>query len=144
MTAVKQVWTEGALLGEGTVWIEEEQALYWVDIKGRFIHRYHPESAAQKTWSTPEDIGCLVPRRAGGFIAGLQSGLALFNPETGEFEKLGFPESDMLGNRINDGKADLTGRLWLGTMDNAEKAPTGSLYRVDADHSCHRMGKFVR
>jgi xylono-1,5-lactonase len=139
MTAVKQVWTEGALLGEGTVWIEEEQALYWVDIKGRFIHRYHPESAARQSWSTPEDIGCLVPQTAGGFIAGLQSGLALFDPETGEFEKLSFPESDIPGNRINDGKADTNGRLWLGTMDNAEKAPTGSLYRVDADHSCHRM-----
>jgi xylono-1,5-lactonase len=54
-------------------------------------------------------------------------------------EKLGFPESDVPGNRINDGKADAFGRIWLGTMDNGEAEKTGALYRVDTDHSCHRM-----
>ena len=141
MTTVKQVWPGGALLGEGTVWIEEEQALYWVDIKGRLVHRYHPESGGQKSWPVPEEIGCLIPRKTGGFIAGLQSGLAIIDLDTGDIDKLGFPENDIPGNRINDGKADPAGRIWLGTMDNAEREKTGALYRIDADLSCHQMDK---
>ena len=139
MTTVKQVWAEGALLGEGTVWIAEEQALYWVDIKGKFVHRYHPESGGQNSWPMPEEIGCLIPREKGGFVAGFQNGLAFVNLETDAIEKLGFPESDVPGNRINDGKADAQGRIWLGTMDNNERERTGALYRVDADQSCHKM-----
>ncbi|MBT3788502.1 MAG: SMP-30/gluconolactonase/LRE family protein [Alphaproteobacteria bacterium] len=141
MTTVKQVWASGALLGEGTVWIEEEQALYWVDIKGRLVHRYHPESGGQKSWPVPEEIGCLIPRKTGGFIAGLQSGLAIIDLDTGDIDKLGFPENDIPGNRINDGKADPEGRIWLGTMDNGEREKTGALYRIDADLSCHQMDK---
>ena len=33
-------------------------------------------------------------------------------------------------NRLNDGFVDAAGRLWFGTMDNEERAPTGSLYRL--------------
>ena len=139
MTIIKQVWAEGALLGEGTVWIAEEQALYWVDIKGKFVHRYHPESGDQKSWSMPEEIGCLIPRAKGGFVAGFQSGLAFIDLNTDQIEKLGFPEAKLPGNRINDGKADAQGRIWLGTMDNGEALETGALYRVDSDQSCHKM-----
>ena len=35
-------------------------------------------------------------------------------------------------NRINDGKTDLNGKLWFGTMDNPERnIPNGSLYCLD-------------
>ena len=38
------VWDLRAQLGEGPVWIAEEQALWFVDLKGLKIHRYHPET----------------------------------------------------------------------------------------------------
>lgn len=139
MTKVTQVWPEGALLGEGCVWIEQEQALYWVDIKGKLVHRYQPESRQRQSWNVPEEIGCLIPRARGGFVAGLLSGLHFIDLETAALEALGGPEADMPGNRINDGKADDQGRIWLGTMDNAEAEPSGSLYRVDADAGQHLM-----
>jgi len=143
VTTISQVWPEGALLGEGTVWIEEEQALYWVNIKGKSVHRYHPESDNRQSWDVPEEIGTLIPRTNGGFVAGLLSGLYfidLANDDPGgELEPLGGPENDIPGNRINDGKADAAGRIWLGTMDNEERDPTGALYRIDADGSQHVM-----
>src|SRR3546814_3268529 len=43
------------------------------------------------------------------------------------------PEGDLPGNRFNDGKTDRWGRFWSGTMDNAEKQATGSLYCFDGD-----------
>ncbi len=139
MQAPKCISPAGALLGEGVVWLAEEQAVYWVDIKGRFVHRHHPVSGEQKSWPMPEEIGCLVPRTGGGFIAGFQSGLAAIDLDTGATEPFGSPESGVPGNRINDGKADARGRLWVGTMDNAEVDPTGALYRFDADRGEHRL-----
>jgi sugar lactone lactonase YvrE len=36
-------------------------------------------------------------------------------------------------NRLNDGRVDAQGRLWIGTMDNQLHRPNGSLYRIDGD-----------
>jgi len=140
----KNISPAGTLLGEGVVWIAEEAAVYWVDIKGKAVHRHQTDSGQQTTWSVPEEIGCLIPCRAGGFVAGLQSGLAfidlsLSDQNVGRISPMGGPETAVPGNRINDGKADVTGRLWVGTMDNEESRPSGSLYRFEADGSEYCM-----
>jgi sugar lactone lactonase YvrE len=61
------------------------------------------------------------------------------DPEAGRFDILFNPEEDKPGNRFNDGKLDRQGRFWAGTMDDAEKAATGTLYRIDPDLSCHAI-----
>ena len=49
-------------------------------------------------------------------------------------------ESDKPLNRINDGKTDLKGRLWFGTMDNYErKIKNGSLYCLDKKMKLHKV-----
>jgi sugar lactone lactonase YvrE len=48
---------------------------------------------------------------------------------------IGNPEPHLPGNRGNDGKLDRVGRFWAGTMDRAEAADSGSLYRLDIDLS---------
>jgi sugar lactone lactonase YvrE len=37
-------------------------------------------------------------------------------------------EPDRPGNRLNDAAVDADGRLWFGSMDDAERDPTGRLY----------------
>jgi sugar lactone lactonase YvrE len=41
-------------------------------------------------------------------------------------------EADRPGNRLNDATVDAKGRLWFGSMDDAERAPSGRLYRADS------------
>src|SRR4051812_28556091 len=53
-----------AVLGEGPVWVADEQALYWVDIKGRKIFRLD-ESGKRDEWPTPMRVGSLAPRVGG-------------------------------------------------------------------------------
>jgi xylono-1,5-lactonase len=133
------VWPAAATLGEGPVWLAAEKALYWVDIKAPAIHRYTPRAGARESWRVPEPIGCLCPRAKGGFVAGLKGGFAFMDCPESPPERLGGPESDRPGNRVNDGKVDAKGRLWTGTMDDSEIEATGALYRLDADHSWHRL-----
>lgn len=135
------VWPARALLGEGPVWLPEEKALYWVDIKGELIHRFHPGSGRQDTWSTPAPIGTLVPRRAGGFIAALKTGFHRVNLLLADFEPVCDPEAHLPDNRFNDGKADVAGRIWAGSMDDKETEPSGVLYRLDPDGTCTAMDR---
>jgi sugar lactone lactonase YvrE len=127
---VECVWPVGALLGEGPFWSAPEQAVWFVDIKSRAIHRYHEPTGATRTWSAPADPGFILPARDGTFIAGLQSGLHRFDPGTGNFTLLHAVEPNAPHNRLNDGYVDAEGYLWFGSMDDEEKNPTGALYQL--------------
>jgi sugar lactone lactonase YvrE len=138
------VWDVRAKLGEGPVWIAEEAALYFVDIKGQKVHRLHPESGEKKSWDAPEMVGFVLPVEGGGFIAGLQSGLFRFDPESGEFTLLREVEPELPDNRLNDGYVDHKGRLWFGSMNNPETAATGRLYCLaDGKITAHDEGYIV-
>lgn len=141
MTAkVDVVWTGGAILGEGAAWVPAEGAVYWVDIKGLALHRLILDSGAQTSWALPDMVGWIIPRANGaGFVAGLRGGPALLSLDPVSLTPLLQPEPEHPGNRLNDAIADASGRIWFGSMDNAEEADTGSLYRLDPDGSCHRM-----
>jgi xylono-1,5-lactonase len=121
-----------AVLGEGPVWVAREAALYWLDIKGLKIFRLG-DDGTRSEWPTHLRIGSLAPRRSGGFIAGTEDGIAIVDPVADRFEIVANPESDLPDNRFNDGKVDRRGRFWAGTMDDAEKAASGTLYCVDPD-----------
>ena len=47
MPEPKAVWEIPALLGEGPVWVEGENAVYWVDIFSHQVHRYALADGAQ-------------------------------------------------------------------------------------------------
>ena len=138
--SVTCVWPAQATLGEGTLWSPRRQALYWVDILGRRLHRYTPATLAQESWSFDEEISALAERaEQPGLLVTLRRGFAFFNPDTGALQRLHEPEPERVDNRFNDGKCDAQGRFWAGSMDAACRAPTGALYRYDADGRCTRI-----
>jgi sugar lactone lactonase YvrE len=148
MATVECVLPCDCLLGEGPSWHPGEAALYWTDIPAKRIHRYHPSSGKQRTWTMPEMVTALAPRQTGGLIIASQSGIDFFDPDTGKLERAAQPERDLPKNRSNDGKCDRQGRFWYGTMQNnftadASEIPitetTGSLYRMDADRRVRKM-----
>lgn len=138
--AVRCVWPAAALLGEGACWSARAQALWWVDILGQQLHRYTPHSGEQRSWAFDETVSALAERADGaGLIITLRRAFAFFDPETGALQRLHEPEPERPGNRFNDGKCDGQGHFWAGTMDFACQAPTGALYRYDADGHCTRV-----
>jgi xylono-1,5-lactonase len=127
------VWDVGAELGEGPVWRSAEREVWFVDIKGRRIHRWSAESGRRESWDCPEQIGFLLPSADGGWVGGLQSGLNRFDPATGDFDPLTPPERHRVEHRLNDGYVDGHGRLWFGSMHDDESSRGGALYRLDSD-----------
>ncbi len=136
------IWTLGAPLLEGPVWVQNDcfgqgGALWFVDIKSRKVHRLHPESGAKQSWDAPDQVGFCLPTREGDFVAGLKTGLHRFDPLSGQFTPMVDPEPHRPDNRLNDGTVDPAGRLWLGTMDDGESDRTGHIYRLGEDGQCH-------
>jgi sugar lactone lactonase YvrE len=121
------IWSLAAKLGEGALWWQD--AVWFTDIKQKRIHRFDPASGMGKSWEAPAEPGFIAPASDGTFIAGLRTGLHRFVPESGGFSRLVEVEPHLPGNRLNDGAVDGQGRLWFGSMDDAEVARTGALYR---------------
>jgi sugar lactone lactonase YvrE len=121
-----------AVLGEGPVWVPSDEALYWIDIKGRKIFRLSNDGELSQ-WPTPFRVGSLAPRANGGFIAATDLGIAEIDLRSGKLQIIANPEENLPENRFNDGKVDRQGRFWAGTMDDMETAATGTLYRIDPD-----------
>ena len=130
------IWNLQARLGEGALWDERDDAFWFTDIKGRKIYRYDPASGGRSEWDSTEQVGFVVPATSGGFIAGLQSGLHRFDPESGAFDLLVEVEPDKPTNRLNDAVVDPAGRLWFGTMDDRTTDRTGAFY-------CFREGELI-
>jgi sugar lactone lactonase YvrE len=128
-------------LGEGACWSVAEQAFYWVDILGRRLQRFDPLTRTTQRWDFPAEISAVCERRAApGLLVSLRHELALFDPARAAVgvQTLCQPEPERVGNRFNDGKCDAQGRFWAGSMDFATHAPSGALYRLDANGSCSR------
>ncbi len=139
------LWDARALLGEGPIWDEETERLYWVDIDAPAIHCCDHKGNNRRSYPMPCEVGCIALRRSGGLVAGLKTGLALVDLPLASPEgsvcitPILDPEPDRPGNRFNDGKCDAAGRFWAGTMDQAIQAPSGVIYRLDPDLSVHEM-----
>ena len=124
----------GAMLGEGPCWSAAEQKLWFVDIKRQILHRFAPATGMLESWLAPAQPGWVLPATGDRLVAGLQTGLHLFSPEDGRFTPLEPAAADLPGNRLNDATVDPLGRLWFGTMDDAEERPTGRVYRYAGGH----------
>ena len=131
-TSVRRVCNVGATLGEGPVWVGREQALWFVDIKQKRLHRFDPATNALTSWDAPSQIGWVLPASGGGFVVGMQRGIERFDAETGEFTSIVQPEPHLPGNRLNDATTDSRGCIWFGSMDDGEADVTGHLYALDA------------
>lgn len=128
------------LLGEGPLWSSRDNALYWVDILAPALHRLSLADGTSASWRMPELMGWVIERaNHPGFIAGFQSGFAELTLDPPQIRPLADPEPHLPRNRLNDAKADSSGRIWAGSMSVDADVPSGGLYRFDANHSVSTM-----
>ncbi|MBM6594372.1 SMP-30/gluconolactonase/LRE family protein [Microvirga pudoricolor] len=120
-----------AELGECPIWSVDEQALFFVDIKGRALHKFSPGTGAHTVVPMPEDIGCIGFRKGGGFIAGFRSGLWTLDPQGRRETMLSENPEDQQTSRFNDGRVDPVGRFFAGTIDEPKDGGKAHLYRYD-------------
>jgi xylono-1,5-lactonase len=136
----KAIWKAKTKLGEGTLWVPSHNSIYFVDIKKKNILVLNVKNNKKKIIKLDKEIGFLSHIKKNIFILGLKSELRIFNIKNKKILRSIKIEKDKPFNRINDGKTDLEGRLWFGTMDNLErKIKNGSLYCLDRKLVLHKV-----
>lgn len=128
-----------AQLGEGAFWNHQTDEFWWVDILGKQLHVYNPQSKDNRSYPTPSRIGTVVPQTDSTAVVALDDGIYLMNLNNGEVSILSDVEQDAVWNRFNDGKCDPLGNLWVGSMHLEEKEALGSVYKIDALGQTQKM-----
>ena len=129
--AVKQLLAADAKLGEGVLWDNERQVVWFVDIKRHRLWHYDPATGSNTYTEAPGQIGWAIPAEGRLLLCGLQDGLYTFDPEADRFERLAAVPGEPATNRLNDACTDPWGRVWLGSMDDRESANSGRFYVFD-------------
>lgn len=123
-------------LGEGPFWYKK--AIYWVDILSKKIYRYFPEQDNVEEMQLDQYIGTFAPRENGGFVLAMKNGFSFLDKFNGTVTHIADPEIDKPNNRFNDGKCDMSGRFWAGTMSLDKSLNQGALYMMDTDYQVYR------
>lgn len=126
-----------SVLGESPFWHPGEGALYWCDIPARRVNRFHPATQAHRHWELPSEPGCAAPLLEGGLLVALRQGLVRLDTASGGVEALADAPYDPARERFNDGKADMHGRLWVGTIYEPRDRADAALY-------CYAYGQLER
>jgi sugar lactone lactonase YvrE len=128
---IREVLDAEAKLGEGALWDAERQVLWFVDIKRHRLWHYDPATGSNSIAEAPDQIGWALPAEGDLVLCGLKDGLYIFDPANQRFTELMAVPGEPPGNRLNDACTDPWGRVWLGSMDDAESAASGRFYVFD-------------
>lgn len=103
-------------MGEGPVWSDAEQVLWWVDIIAPSLHRFDPATGADDVWVMPSKVGCIALCDGAKLIVALETGFAVFDPASGSLAPIGGPCPAKTGARFNDGTVSPEGHFLVTTM----------------------------
>ena len=122
MTAA--VWDDTpCALGEGPLWHPIRNQLFWFDI---IRYRLHSRVAGEtKTWQFDEHVSAAGWVDETRLLVASETGLFVFDMETGHRTPLSSCEADRSETRSNDGRADPQGGFWFGTMGKAAQPGDG-------------------
>src|SRR4051794_35888571 len=105
--------------GEGVVWHEADQAVYFTDINGFLINRFDTKAETLKSWSFDEPVTAMILTGKDDTLAvSLGSRVILWQSENDKRQDHFFRLKDWPKVRLNEGRADPRGSLWLGSMRN--------------------------
>ena len=137
--AIERVVISQDQLGETPLWCDRTQKLWWIDIELPRLQSYDPASGRHEILPVEGTyLGSLALTHTARHLVAIDLSLFHADPTSGVTVPFAEIESGV-DNRLNDGRVDADGRLWIGTMDNQLHRANGSLYRVDPDGSVTRM-----
>ncbi len=118
-------------LGESPVWDSIKQRIIWVDIVNGNIHEFFPSTQKSNSFNVGQMVGAVALTASGKLVAALKNGFAKIDMEKKTVEQINDSENHLPDNRFNDGKCDVAGRFWAGTMSSNGSSWQGKLYSLE-------------
>lgn len=119
------------ILGEGPLWHHKRKSIIWVDITGCCFYEHNFAKGTTRHQFKKNVSVVAETEKENIVVVGLRGEIILYDLLSEKITPLSEIEEDITGNRTNDGKIDIMGRLWIGTMDAALKPNCGSLYMMN-------------
>lgn len=114
-------------LGEGPLWHPLRNQLFWFDILGQRLLTV--EAGTPREWSFAGKVSAAGWVDRDRLVVAGESGLLLFDIDSGSARPLVDLEAANPLTRSNDGRADPCGGFWIGTMGKKAERQAGALYR---------------
>ena len=122
-------------LGEGALWNHETNELYWISIEGKLLNIFNPKTRQNRSLPTASQIGTVVPKNKDEALIALVDGIYTMNLHTGEATLFSDMKDVLTGCKLNDGKCDPSGRLWVGSMGWQQEKGKAKLFTIKNDSS---------
>jgi D-xylonolactonase len=125
------------VVGEGPLWHEDEQRLYWSDIVTGRLFRYDPSTGQHEQVYSGEQVGGFTIQADGALLLFMERG-HIATWRDGMLTTLMEEIPAERPTRFNDVIADPGGRVFCGTIsprydEGAHQNVQGRLYRLDTD-----------
>ncbi|MPV38418.1 SMP-30/gluconolactonase/LRE family protein [Georgenia subflava] len=128
MSTPEQITDPLCYHGEGPVWSESWGGLRWVDMLAGDLMTLRGDGTVDRLHVG--DVAAFVrPRTAGGYVVGLERGIALADGP----DELPVPQPELwsdTGIRLNEGGCDPDGNLYAGGMPYVKTPGAAQLYRI--------------
>ena len=120
-------------LGEGAIWNHKTNELYWIDIEGKSLNILNPKTNQNRSFPTATQIGTVIPKDKEEALIALIDGIYSMNLQTGKTTLFSDMKDALIDCRLNDGKCDPSGRLWVGSMHWQQEKGKAKLFTVKND-----------
>lgn len=124
-------------LGEGPIWHDGRQQLFWFDINNRTLFACDSDGSPQGKWHFGEIVAAAAIVDDNALALATETGLKRFDLATGDLQDVVDIERDVPANRTNDSRVHPSGAFWIGTMVKDEGPKDGAVYH-------YRAGKLAK
>ena len=126
---------------ESPIWDNSISTLWFISIFSPSELNCHcTVDNRSKSWDLPEVIGCIaLTSNQNKILLALASRIALFDTRDGTLETFLCFSHNPSSMRMNDGRVDRMGRLWVGSMTAVNNFSTkpGELYCISGNGELH-------
>lgn len=126
-------------LGEGPVWDERAQSLWYTDINAGKIYAYFPSSDDRIEHDIGTHVGAVGLCEDDRLVLATADGFIKYNPKSRQTRELKNPLYGRSHLRFNDGKPDPSGSFFAGTMAYDAKEAAGTFYRLTPQNELHTV-----
>ena len=121
-------------LGESPIWNHFNNILYWVDIDGYSMKKYTDERGVI-SYNMINKPTCISLIDANNLFIAVENGLGIYDLRCNNYTYVHTIDDSNV--RMNDGKCDRNGNLYIGTMRrNEDTGHTGSIYQYISATKC--------
>lgn len=134
-------------LGEGPLWFNERNSLFWVDINQKLVFEKSIDSSNEcydNVWGFLETPSALVRLNKKDSFLGVVTDKGFFALDLISGEKnllVDYTLEDKI--RTNDAGVGPDGKLWIGTMLREPIAPKGNIISIDNNGAAERQAQHI-